>query len=118
MVYQNKKEHNAHKLPVLFSIVLESPNFAAATKVGMKVKLESKSAGSTHRMSPLKNTWPIYPPLVVSKLQVRMNLKTKTDELKTSEATDPGAPSERRPISSRRSTPGFDVDDAYRGLDD
>ena len=61
----------------------------------MKVKLESrKVAVPPHRMTPLKNVWSkIYPPLVEHlKLQVRMNLKTKTVELRTNKyTTDVGA---------------------------
>jgi len=47
-----------------------------------------------HRMTPLKASWPtIYPPLVEHlKLQVRMNVKTKSVELRTSKyTTDTGA---------------------------
>lgn len=47
-----------------------------------------------HRMAPLKSTWPkIYPPLVSHlKLQVRMNMKGKAIEIKTSKYTfDNGA---------------------------
>lgn len=47
-----------------------------------------------HRMTPLKRSWPeIYPPLVSHlKLQVRMNVKSKTVELRTSpHTTQPSA---------------------------
>ena len=47
-----------------------------------------------HRMSPLKTNWPkIYPPLVEHlQLQVRMNIKSKAVELRTSKfTTDAGA---------------------------
>lgn len=67
-----------------------------------------------HRMSPLKTTWTkIYPPLVEHlKLQVRMNVKSKAVELRSSKlTTDPGALQKGEDFV-KAFTLGFDVDDA------
>lgn len=91
------------------------PKFAAANKVGMKVKLETrKVAVPPHRMTPLKNTWvKIYPPLVDHlKLQVRMNLKTKTVELRTNKHTEDDGALQKGADFIKAFTLGFDIDDA------
>ncbi|KAL2007120.1 hypothetical protein VTN00DRAFT_8558 [Thermoascus crustaceus] len=67
-----------------------------------------------HRMTPLKASWPkIYPPLVEHlKLQVRMNIKSRAVELRTSKfTTDPGA-LQKGDDFVKAFTLGFDVDDA------
>ena len=67
-----------------------------------------------HRMTPLKASWPkIYPPLVEHlKLQVRMNVKNRSVELRTSKhTTDPGALQKGEDFVKAFSL-GFDVDDA------
>ncbi|KAL1955031.1 hypothetical protein VTO42DRAFT_322 [Malbranchea cinnamomea] len=67
-----------------------------------------------HRMSPLKANWTkIYPPLVEHlKLQVRMNIKNKAVELRSSKhTTDPGALQKGEDFV-KAFTLGFDVDDA------
>lgn len=68
-----------------------------------------------HRMAPLKQQWnKIYPPLVDHlKLQVRMNLKTKTVELKTNlkYTKDPDA-LQKGADFMKAFTLGFDLDDA------
>lgn len=68
-----------------------------------------------HRMAPLKQQWSkIYPPLVDHlKLQVRMNLKTKTVELKTNLkfTKDPDA-LQKGADFLKAFTLGFDLDDA------
>lgn len=101
------------------------PRFASAkeSKNG-KVKFESrKVAVPPHRMTPLKNNWTkIYPPLVDHlKLQVRMNLKTKSVELRThpKHTTDPGA-LQKGADFIKAFTLGFDLDDsiALLRLDD
>lgn len=99
-------------------VVLDSegkPRFTSAAKAGERVKIESrKVAVPPHRMTPLKNSWPkVYPPLVDQlKLQVRMNLKTKTVELRTwKETTDPGALQKGADFIKAFSL-GFDIDDA------
>ncbi|WPK27610.1 hypothetical protein PUMCH_005006 [Australozyma saopauloensis] len=91
------------------------PKFSAAAKSGMKVKLESrKVAVPPHRMTPLKNTWmKIYPPLVEHlKLQVRMNLKTKTVELRTNKSTEDEGALQKGADFIKAFTLGFDVEDA------
>ena len=65
-------------------------------------------------MTPLKASWPkIYPPLVEHlKLQVRMNIKNRAVELRTSKHTsDPGALQKGEDFVKAFSL-GFDVDDA------
>lgn len=91
------------------------PKFSAASKSNMKVKLESrKVAVPPHRMTPLKNVWSkIYPPLVKHlKLQVRMNLKTKTVELRTNKYTTDVGALQKGADFVKAFTLGFDVDDA------
>lgn len=93
------------------------PRFASASKTTLtKIKLESrKIAVPPHRMTPLRNSWTkIYPPLVEHlKLQVRMNLKTKSVELRThpKHTTDPGA-LQKGADFIKAFTLGFDLDDA------
>lgn len=91
------------------------PKFPAASKSGMKVKLESRKVPvPPHRMTPLKLTWPkIYPPLVDHlKLQVRMNLKTRTVELRTNKSTTDQGALQKGADFIKAFTLGFDVDDA------
>lgn len=91
------------------------PKFAPANKLKMKVKLEQRKVPiPPHRMSPLKNCWPkIYPPIVNHlKLNIRMNVRTKTVELRTGpQTTDEGA-LQKGADFIRAFTYGFDVDDA------
>ena len=72
-----------------------SPRYAPAQNVDTARDPEMrKVAVPPHRMTPLKNAWPhLFPPLVDHlKLQVRMNIKAKTVELRTSKHTkDVGA---------------------------
>lgn len=101
------------------------PRFGSANHAkGTKIKLESrKVAVPPHRMTPLRNNWTkIYPPLVDHlKLQVRMNLKTKSVELRThpKHTTDPGA-LQKGADFIKAFTLGFDLDDsiALLRLDD
>ncbi|KEF53679.1 pre-rRNA-processing protein PNO1 [Exophiala aquamarina CBS 119918] len=67
-----------------------------------------------HRMSPLKNSWSkIYPPLVEHlKLQVRMNIKSKAVELRTSKFTTDAGALQKGEDFVKAFTLGFDVDDA------
>lgn len=91
------------------------PKFSVAAKSGMKVKLESRKVSvPPHRMTPLKNTWSkIYPPLVDHlKLQVRMNLKTRTVELRTNKSTTDQGALQKGADFVKAFTLGFDVDDA------
>jgi RNA-binding protein PNO1 len=67
-----------------------------------------------HRMSPLKASWPkIYPPLVEHlKLQVRMNVKNKAVELRSSKHTTDTGALQKGEDFVKAFTLGFDVDDA------
>ncbi|KAL8960189.1 MAG: hypothetical protein Q9183_005510 [Haloplaca sp. 2 TL-2023] len=67
-----------------------------------------------HRMTPLKSCWPkIYPPLVEHlKLQVRMNVKGKVVELRTSKFTIDTGALQKGEDFVKAFTLGFDVDDA------
>ncbi|CAR27997.1 hypothetical protein ZYGR_0N04850 [Zygosaccharomyces rouxii] len=101
------------------------PRFGSAKKSsGERVKIESRKVGvPPHRMTPLRNNWTkIYPPLVEHlKLQVRMNLKTKSVELRSHprQTTDPGA-LQKGADFIKAFTLGFDLDDsiALLRLDD
>ncbi|AMD21698.1 HFL158Wp [Eremothecium sinecaudum] len=101
------------------------PKFGAAAKTAeTKVKLESRKVPvPPHRMTPLRNNWSkIYPPLVDHlKLQVRMNLKTKSVELRThpKHTVDSGA-LQKGADFIKAFTLGFDLDDsiALLRLDD
>ncbi|CAN3367021.1 pre-rRNA-processing protein Pno1p [Diutina catenulata] len=91
------------------------PKFAPASKIKMKVKLESRKVPiPPHRQTPLKNCWPkIYPPIVDHlKLNVRYNVRNRNVELKTGpQTTDEGA-LQKGADFVRAFTYGFDVDDA------
>ena len=67
-----------------------------------------------HRMSPLKAAWPkIYPPLVEHlKLQVRMNVKAKAIELRTSKYTRDSSSLQKAEDYLKAFMLGFEVDDA------
>ncbi|QLG72738.1 hypothetical protein HG535_0D04470 [Zygotorulaspora mrakii] len=101
------------------------PRFASAKDSNeSKVKLEGRKVPvPPHRMTPLRNNWTkIYPPLVDHlKLQVRMNLKTRSVELRTNpkHTTDPGA-LQKGADFIKAFTLGFDLDDsiALLRLDD
>lgn len=68
-----------------------------------------------HRIAPLKSSWSkIYPPLVEHlKLQIRMNVKSRVVELRTSQkyTKEPGALQKAEDFVKAFSL-GFDVDDA------
>lgn len=124
---EKNTEEGATK-PEAKGVVLDEtgkPRFASANKAaGNKIKLESrKVAVPPHRMTPLRNSWTkIYPPLVDHlKLQVRMNLKSKSVELRThpKHTTDPGA-LQKGADFIKAFTLGFDLDDsiALLRLDD
>lgn len=65
-------------------------------------------------MAPLKSAWPkIYPPLVEHlKLQVRMNLKDKAVELRSSAITSDTGALQKGADFVKAFSLGFDVDDA------
>jgi len=91
------------------------PKFPPAKDVERLHKAETRKVLiPPHRMTPLKASWPkIYPPLVEHlTLQVRMNIKAKAVELRTSKhTTDPGALQKGEDFVKAFSL-GFDVDDA------
>ncbi|KAI9670403.1 MAG: pre-rRNA-processing protein pno1 [Caeruleum heppii] len=91
------------------------PKFAPAKLTEGPYRVESRKVPiPPHRMTPLKGSWPkIYPPLVEHlKLQVRMNVKNRAVELRTSKHTiDSGALQKGEDFVKAFSL-GFDVDDA------
>lgn len=91
------------------------PKFAPAKVVDGPYRVETRKVPiPPHRMTPLKGSWPkIYPPLVEHlKLQVRMNVKNRAVELRTSKhTTDSGALQKGEDFVKAFSL-GFDVDDA------
>lgn len=91
------------------------PLFTPETSSSSVYRVETRKVPvPPHRMTPLKASWPkVYPPLVEHlKLQVRMNIKNKAVELRTSKFTsDPGALQKGEDFV-KAFTLGFDVDDA------
>ncbi|KAI9823234.1 MAG: pre-rRNA-processing protein pno1 [Phylliscum demangeonii] len=91
------------------------PRFAPDKTPAAAYRIDSRKVPvPPHRMTPLKASWPkIYPPLVEHlKLQVRMNIKNRAVELRTSRhTTDPGALQKGEDFVKAFSL-GFDVDDA------
>ncbi|QSZ28617.1 hypothetical protein DSL72_003116 [Monilinia vaccinii-corymbosi] len=91
------------------------PRFAPAKNIDPVTRVDTRKVPiPPHRMTPLKAAWPkIYPPLVEHlKLQVRMNIKNKAVELRTSKhTTDTGALQKGEDFVKAFSL-GFDVDDA------
>lgn len=91
------------------------PNFPLAKNVQNFTIVETRKVlVPPHRMTPLKTSWSkIYPPLVEHlKLQVRMNVKSRAVELRTSKhTTDTGALQKGEDFVKAFSL-GFDVDDA------
>ncbi|MCJ1415021.1 pre-rRNA-processing protein pno1 [Xylographa parallela] len=91
------------------------PKFPPAKNVdGQHISETRKVLIPPHRMTPLKNSWPkIYPPLVEHlKLQVRMNIKSRAVELRTSKHTiDSGALQKGEDFVKAFSL-GFETDDA------
>lgn len=91
------------------------PRFPPATPVELVRRTEiRKVLVPPHRMTPLKLSWfKIYPPLVeYLKLQVRMNVKRKTLELRTSKYTVDAGALQKGEDFVKAFTLGFDVDDA------
>jgi len=91
------------------------PRFAPAKNTDTITRVETRKVPiPPHRMTPLKASWPkIYPPLVEHlQLQVRMNVKNRAVELRTSKhTTDTGALQKGEDFVKAFSL-GFDVDDA------
>lgn len=94
------------------------PRFAATTtpiSPTTAAKIQTRKVPvPPHRMTPLKNSWPkIYPPLVEHlKLQVRMNIKSRAVELRTSRFTTDAGALQKGEDFIKAFTLGFDVDDA------
>ncbi|KAF2091276.1 KH domain-containing protein [Saccharata proteae CBS 121410] len=91
------------------------PKFAPAADIPLAMRIETrKVAVPPHRMSPLKASWPkIYPPLVEHlKLQVRMNIKSRAVEMRTSRHTTDSGALQKGEDFVKAFTLGFDVDDA------
>lgn len=90
------------------------PTFAPETVIPLAHRAESRKVPvPPHRMTPLKSHWPkIYPPLVEHlKLQVRMNVKAKAVELRTSKFTTDSGALQKGEDFVKAFTLGFDVDD-------
>ncbi|ODV91896.1 hypothetical protein CANCADRAFT_78724 [Tortispora caseinolytica NRRL Y-17796] len=95
------------------------PRFAASNKSGERIKFEMRKVPvPPNRMTPLKSAWgKIYPPLVSHlKLQVRMNTRTKTVELRTCRQTTDSGALQKGADFVRSFMLGFDVDDAIAML--
>ncbi|KAK9331738.1 hypothetical protein V1520DRAFT_337065 [Lipomyces starkeyi] len=91
------------------------PKFGSEKERRVRVKSQSRKVPvPPHRMTPLKGAWTkIYPPLVEHlKLQVRMNIRTKTVELRTNRQTDDSGAIQKGADFIKAFTLGFDVDDA------
>lgn len=91
------------------------PRFAPASAKVDAVRIEHRKVPiPPHRMTPLKTAWPkIYPPLVEHlKLQCRMNMKSKSVELRTSRVTTDTGAIQKGADFVRAFALGFDVDDA------
>ena len=91
------------------------PKFPPAKELARKHIAETRKVLiPPHRITPLKSAWPkMYPPLVEHlKLQVRMNVKARAVEMRTSKfTTDSGALQKGEDFVKAFSL-GFDVDDA------
>ena len=99
------------------------PKFPLAKSVDRAHQIESRKVLiPPHRMTPLKSAWPkIYPPLVEHlKLQVRMNVKARAVELRTSKYTTDSGVLQKGEDFVKAFSLGFDVDDsiALLRLDD
>ncbi|TGO54498.1 hypothetical protein BCON_0106g00150 [Botryotinia convoluta] len=91
------------------------PRFAPAKNIDPATRVETRKVPiPPHRMTPLKAAWPkIYPPLVEHlKLQVRMNIKNKAVELRTSKHTTDTGSLQKGEDFVKAFSLGFDVDDA------
>jgi RNA-binding protein PNO1 len=91
------------------------PRFPAAKEIPLAFRRESRKVPiPPHRMTPLKNSWTkIYPPLVEHlKLQVRVNMKTRSVELRTSSFTTDTGALQKGEDFVKAFTLGFDTDDA------
>ncbi|KAI8346316.1 eukaryotic type KH-domain type I [Mortierella sp. GBAus27b] len=95
----------------------DKPTFAAlkASEMTSKKSLQQRKIPiPPNRMTPLKNEWlKIYTPLVEHlKLQVRMNIKSKSVEIRTSKHTEDTGAVQKGADFVKAFALGFDVDDA------
>jgi RNA-binding protein PNO1 len=91
------------------------PRFPPASADTTTLRIQSRKVPvPPHRMTPLKSSWPkIYPPLVEHlQLQVRMNIKSRCVELRTSKHTTDASALQKGEDFVKAFTLGFDVDDA------
>ncbi|KAF2099098.1 eukaryotic type KH-domain (KH-domain type I) [Rhizodiscina lignyota] len=91
------------------------PKFAPSTDTTTIHRIETRRVPvPPHRMTPLKASWSkIYPPLVEHlKLQVRMNIKSKAVELRTSKYTTDSGALQKGEDFVKAFTLGFEIDDA------
>merc|ERR1711977_379128 len=91
------------------------PRFAPSKNADRVDRIETRKVPiPPHRMTPLKAVWPkMYPPLVEHlQLQVRMNIKSKAVELRTSKFTTDAGALQKGEDFVKAFTLGFDVDDA------
>ncbi|KAI1105530.1 eukaryotic type KH-domain (KH-domain type I) [Jackrogersella minutella] len=93
----------------------DKPHFAPVQNTDPSLHIQTRKVIiPSHRFTPLKNAWPkIYPPLVEHlKLQVRMNVKQRRVELRTSKHTSDAGALQKGEDFVRAYALGFDVDDA------
>ncbi|KAI2602344.1 eukaryotic type KH-domain (KH-domain type I) [Hypoxylon sp. NC1633] len=93
----------------------DKPHFAPVQNIDPTTHIQSRKVPvPPHRFTPLKSAWPkIYPPLVEHlKLQVRMNVKHRRVELRTSRHTTDAGALQKGEDFVRAFALGFDVDDA------
>ncbi|CBF81194.1 hypothetical protein AN5785.2 [Aspergillus nidulans FGSC A4] len=91
------------------------PVFTPAKDTPAAYRVETRKVPvPPHRMTPLKANWPkIYPPLVEHlKLQVRINIKSRAVELRTSKFTTDTGALQKGEDFVKAFTLGFDIDDA------
>jgi RNA-binding protein PNO1 len=91
------------------------PRFPPASAETTTLRIQSRKVPvPPHRMTPLKSSWPkIYPPLVEHlQLQVRMNVKSRCIELRTSKHTTDASALQKGEDFVKAFTLGFNVDDA------
>ncbi|KAL3470676.1 hypothetical protein BJX99DRAFT_43330 [Aspergillus californicus] len=91
------------------------PVFTPAKDTATAYRIETRKVPvPPHRMTPLKANWQkIYPPLVEHlKLQVRMNIKNRAVELRTSKFTTDTGALQKGEDFVKAFTLGFDIDDA------
>ena len=91
------------------------PSFRPAKDTTTAVRIQSRKVPiPPHRMTPLKASWTkIYPPIVEHLLlQVRMNIKSRAVELRTSKQTVDAGALQKGEDFVKAFTLGFDVDDA------